>query len=215
MFRAVIYSLFIFSLYTLNGCTSTTEPAGVKDGYVILKAGTVKQFYNYSDSTYTNEKIYGIVTREDGQEVYILGHNNSSPYSHLLGYSYCFIRNDYYYFTQLVKDVNSVNPFREYRLGKVYPNDGDSWYSDEDTQNPERNYFTAHYIGQMKVPAGTFQNVYDFQYYDPTIEDTLHAYYAEGIGSIGSIHRHNKIFLNYALIGDRSYGKQIPAALLP
>lgn len=215
MYKIVLLSFFLFSLFILNSCTSTTEPTSLVEGYVILKVGLVKQYYNYNDSTYTNDKIYGKAIREDGQEVYIGAHSNSSPYIHQIDYSYYFIRDGYYYFTSLINYGDEKNPFHEQRIGKVYPKEGDSWYLDDNAPDSTKIQFIAHYIGQMTTPAGTFPNVYEYQFYDPEVKESYHVYYAEGVGSLGSISSRNKALLNYAKIDDKDYGEQIPAALLP
>ena len=219
MLKSVARSVLSMSLLLLGlSCTSPTNVTNVdeiEESYTPLKVGILKQYFFYSDSSYQNSKIVGRATREDGQETYITEINNSLVYNATIHSEYYFIKDGYLYATSLAKRNMSENPYNESRIAKVSPKDKDSWRIYAYPRDSETTLFTAHYIGQMETPAGIFQDVFNYQFYDKMISDTANVYYAEGIGHIGTKSKHQLFLMNYAKIGDKEYGKQIPIALLP
>ncbi len=205
----LLTSILIFG----HSCSSPTDFSEVDEtgeSYTPLKVGILKQYVNNSDGTYQNTKISGRASREDGQEVYIKESNTSST-NNSIHFSYLFVRDGYLYATSLVKRDTYENPYNETRIAEVFAEDGHNWriYDSKATS------FTAHYIGQMTTPAGVFQDVFNYQYFDTISADTAKVYYAKGIGHIGSLTKSRLVLVNYVKIEDKEYGQQVPAALLP
>jgi len=117
-------------------------------------------------------------------------------------------------FTSLVKNTRyPENLFLEGRIAKSYPKDGDNWYMNPSVPDSQKILITAHYVYQMSTPAGVFDDVYSFKFYD--FIDTVEVYYARKIGNIGSLNYSGLVLFNYVKIGDTEFGEQVPIALLP
>lgn len=199
-----------------TGCNSSpTAPVASQGNYAPLQTGMVKQYYDSTDNYYQNNKIYGTATREDGQKVYVEYISTSSRITNSIFQTYYFIRDGYYYASSLVKTGDSANPYQEVKIGKVHPQDGDTWTINYDQPDSSQLNITAKYVGDFSTPAGVFNNVYDFQYQDNLNNQLVHLYYAENIGHIATIEGNLKFLLNYAKIGDKEYGVQQPYAVLP
>lgn len=209
MSKSIFYAAsFIFSLF-LIGCSSPTSPTSSTANYTPLNVGLEKQYYSYTDNAYQTDNIAGKVTREDGQEVFIVKVEYKSPKDNQVDYSYVFTRNGFYYATSLINDKDdSKNPFHEMRIGKLNPKEGDSWVLREDMPDSLKIKFTANYVGELSTPAGQFQNVFDYYYFDPAKNDTTHVYYANGVGNIGSVTGHDKALINYVKTDKEELGQK-------
>lgn len=219
MFTLIGRSLFFISIFLLGlSCSSPTNVADTGENiasYSPLRVGIIKQSFSFADSTYQTSKILGRAFREDGQEVYISEITSSSKHiTDIRTYGYQFIKNGYLYSTLLVKGDLKLNPYHEVRIAKEFPDNGDSWILNPSAIDSNKILFTAFYIGQMTTPAGVFQDVFKYKFYDDTKLDTSTVYYAKGIGSIGSLSKYGLVLVNYVKIEDKEYGKLEPQGFL-
>jgi hypothetical protein len=220
MFNSIVRTILLFFIFIIfQSCDSPTAVIETQDfdnSYTPLKVGIEKQYFYYWDSTYQNSKISGKAYREDRQEVFI-EESNTLINPNQVHSSYLFIRDGYLYSTSLVKKFSESNPCGEIRISKVYPKDGDSWYSNQSAPDSAKLLITSKYVGDMITPAGTFKDVVSMQYIDESFgyPDTVNVYYVKGIGHIGSSSQFGLALVNYVKIGDKVYGVQEQIVILP
>jgi len=167
--------LFIFS------CGDDPVSSSYDDSYTPLTIGDVTQLIFLSDSSTILLEIIGTTQRTDGLSVCICGfkYGKSS-----LDTSYYCIKDGYLVATELEPVQNDpllilTNPFREQRIAKSHPSDGDRWI--HTPGEADTIWCIAIKVDAIDVPAGHFKNVFAFN-----IAGFLTVYYSQRIGWIGS-----------------------------
>jgi hypothetical protein len=200
---------FIFAIIFLGLCVSCSSPTNesevtdLENSYTPLAVGIEKQYLNLSDSTYSQSKISAIAFREDQQKVFVTEKIDFSSPLGRRSQSYNFVEDGFLYSTSLAKKEGE-STFYESCIAKVQPKSGDEWL----IVDSGKGSFKAHYIGIFETPAGIFEDVYNFQYFDQMINDSTKVYYAKGIGNIGSSSKQWLSLVSWIKIGEREYGKK-------
>lgn len=208
MFTKLILTWFIaaISFFIFYTCSDSTSPTTVSNNaYMVLNVGDERQVIYTQDSSTILMKIIGTTKRSDGLDVFI-GKQISGTSDTSLFESYYALTDSFYIATELkIGSSINENPFREQRLAKLYPLDGDTWlHTQGDYSTP---IMRAKFIGTKTVPAGIFNDVYGFH-----LDNLMTLYYARGVGYIGTkVEQDSNYFVTtYMKIGGRVYGKLFP-----
>ena len=96
------------------------------------------------------------------------------------------------------------NPFREQRLAKLFPAEGDTWIKIIGENPP--SYLIANYFLHKNTPAADFQNVFGFS------DNSITVFYAKGIGHIAStlVQDSVQILATFIKVNGKIYGEKIP-----
>jgi hypothetical protein len=105
------------------------------------------------------------------------------------------------------------NPFREQRLARSYPQQGESWKTSPGTHDTD--IFFADYRSAVKTECGIFARVCAFVLQPRFAGDTLCMipHYAPGVGYIGTDLNNDHLLdvsVAYSKVGGREYGKPWP-----
>lgn len=202
----VLYSILLISV--INTCSDSVEPESENLPYVSLTIGDERQLFFTTDSSTISYLVKEKLKRSDGYEVYAAewyyGKDTIPIVSHYA------IKEGYFIATELdtVNDSTHFlpeNPYREQRLAKLYPKDGDAWLNIPGDSNAV--FFVAKSIGTQQTPAGIFNNSYSY-----TLDNFLSVNYSKGIGHISSIILQDStgLLTNYIKVRGKTYGKKIP-----
>jgi hypothetical protein len=177
-----------------------------------MNVGDVRQIVFLSDSMTELRKIVRTVKRKDGLDVFAEELTVGTARPDTL---YYLIRDGFFMATELDSGSNPVNPFREQRLARINPTNGENWkhtlgYTDT-------TYFYTKYIGEQQALCGTFPNVYGFiltNTYNGILDTIMTIFYAPNVGYIGTDidkdFRH-EVSTSYVKVGDQVFGSQWPA----
>jgi hypothetical protein len=162
-------------------------PADNTESYTPLAMGDVTQLIFVKDSSTTVFSIVGQTRRKDGQRVFTAEskYGSAEPLT-----SHYFITDGYYVATELEPVGNDpvmleVNPYREQRLAKSFPEPGDTWLHTPGAADSA--YWIAEEIGTFPTLFGKVRDVYEFRLYNAGYRDPfLITYYAKDLGWIGS-----------------------------
>lgn len=196
--------IFLF----ISACDSTeTDNQKSVQSYVFLNIGDMRQIrgeYN-GLSYYETDEITGKTKRADSLEVYVMKITNQ-----LYGAvwdEYYFIRDGYYYWTDLDSTSGSEmlfgHPYNEQRLAKVNPTKGDSWHRyPKDTSS-----FTVEFQDVKTALAGQFFDVCALNLSSPNMT----IYYAANYGYIGTaIDSIDEYSITYVKSGEKEKGELVP-----
>jgi len=203
----LIFALILIAICV--SCTETVEPEIPNLPYVSLTIGDERQFFFTTDSSTVLYVVKEKLVRSDGFDVYTYewyyGKDTIPSLSHYA------IKDGFFIATELDTVRDSLyylpgNPFREQRLAKLYPKDGDIWQSIPGDSTSL--YFVAKNIGTQITPAGVFNNSFSF-----TLDNFLSVNYSKGIGHISSILLSDSsgVLSNYLKVKQKIYGTKIPA----
>jgi len=202
----LIYSLILISLFTT--CSDSVEPEIPNLPYMSLAVGDERQFIFTTDSSTVFYLVKDKLLRSDGLDVYSYEWYYGRDTVPMLGYY--SIKDGFFIATALdtVRDsINYIpsNPFREQRLAKLYPKDGDFWQNI--VGDSTALYFVAKNIGTQKTPAGIFHNSFSF-----TLDNFLSVNYSKGIGHIASIVLPDStaVLSSYLKVNHIVYGNKMP-----
>ena len=196
-------------LITLSiDCSNSVEPEILNLPFVSLTIGDERQFLFTTDSSTILYMVTEKLVRSDGFEVFTYEWYYGKDTIPVLGYY--AIKDGFFIATELDTVRDSIyylpnNPFREQRLAKLYPENGDIWRSiPGDSTTP---FFIAKNIGTQTTPAGVFNNSFSF-----TFNNFLSVNYSKGIGHISSILLTDSsgILSTYLKVNQRIYGEKIP-----
>jgi hypothetical protein len=155
--------------------------------YTPLSVGDMTQLVFTLDSSTTSLEIVGTEERQDGQVVY-KGLYKTGTFTPIENYYY--VSDGFFIQTELdtVRSIyldSQVNPFREQRLARSFPETGDTWMHTPSDSNA--GYFIATKAESFSTLWGKVDNVYKFDLYDPK-EATpfLTLFYGPDLGWIGS-----------------------------
>ncbi len=209
-------SIIILSFST--ACDTSTAPLNeitsiTTDEYMTLNVGDIRQFYMpYSNNStvYTVWRITGKTFRTDSTEVFINEWYTSiySSYSRRIEYS--FIRDGFYYYTELEKTSKIPgNPYFEQKLAKIKPHDGDKWLQTAGVlgQGVPPDSLTAKHLDEFETPAGVFYDIYSFT--GPGGEKTYYAKYFGYLGISFTTDKRDLFIVNYMKINGREIGKYV------
>ncbi len=186
-------------------CTSPTDINDLPD-YFPLKIGNKSQFIILSDSSTVLHEIIKKVTRQDGQDVFMILDKYGTG-ANRIDTTYLFVKENYLVSTHLdtVSNDNTVNPYMEQRLGKntISPVDSFPWIEGD------KNYWKVDFLDSISTFAGTFKNICTFTSYidsGRTIWGTT--YYSNNIGHIGTAGSDMVpwAMCSYIKVGDKEYG---------
>ena len=213
-----LVTVFLFSLILLN-CTSPNESNPIIDqseSYTPLYKGMEKEYISAEDSIQIFSDIVGNVIREDGQQLFILEersiHFRNDERNYNRYYRYQYFNDGFLYETSIVKREDQSNPFWETIFAKANPQNGESWELNPNNMADVNFKVSSEYIGDMKTPAGIFQNVYCFQFVDSVnfeYPDTFKTFYAKGVGNIAKYSGGIKTEVNYVKTENAEYGERI------
>ncbi len=162
--RIVLFMMIIIIVFLSCGENSTETPE--KKSYTPLGVGDKTQIIYLDDSSTTSLEIVDIVQRTDGQKVYrgLFKMGTQIP-----SVSYYLVSDGFFKSTELdtVPDdtlLQQVNPFREQRLAKSYPETGERWlHTIGDT---DEDYFIANHINSFSTLWGEVNDVFRYDLYD-------------------------------------------------
>jgi len=209
--------LFVSVLIFVISCSNPVDPYEDSKEYSSLNVGDMRQFcYPFSEFLTTKYLwiISGKTKRSDGLEVFICdSYNSTNPkYKYT---SYYFIKDGYYYSTELEKTNNiSYNPYFEQKLAKVYPKEGESWvqYSELAANDTVKYYLTTHFLKEFNTPARNFKDVCQLTssmiIRNEKLEDS-YIYYTKYFGYIGRSNINNPpslLVVNYMKINGKEIG---------
>lgn len=201
----LIYSLLLL----FAACSDSVEPEIISLPYMSLTIGDERQFFFTTDSSTILYIVKEKLQRSDGYGVYT--YEWYSGKDTIPSIRYYAIKDGFFIATELdtVRDSTNYvpgNPFREQRLAKLYPEDGETWQNIPGDSTAL--YFVAKNIGTQKTPAGIFHNSFSF-----TLDNFLSVNYSKGIGHIASILlADSTAFLStYLKVNNKIYGTKIPA----
>jgi hypothetical protein len=208
--KKLLLFLALIILPFISSCDSADSNDGSSE-YVLLNIGDLRQYTSIIDSVtyYSSWEVVKKARREDGLVVFATQWY-ASEYEREDFYSYYFIRDGYFYSTELAPVQDSLykdnlyndNPYNEQRLAKVSPFPDEKW-----TRNAESpDIFTANFIGKKSTPAGDFSDVFAFNLDEPG----MHLYYARNFGHIGTgLYNGEQILVNYIRVNGIERGKYI------
>jgi hypothetical protein len=202
----MLSSFLLFSLFL--ACTELVGPTFLNPPFVSLTIGDERQFIDKADSSTVLYIVKEKIQRSDGLDVYIFEWYSGTDTNSWK--SYYAIKDGFFIATELeiVSDSNyylPTNPYREQRLAKLYPEDGEIWQSIPGDSTS--SYFSAKSIGKQTTPAGTFDNSFSF-----TLDNLLSVNYSKGIGHISSIVLSDSsgILSTYIKVNGKIYGTKFP-----
>lgn len=201
--------IVLIAFSVIISCDSnSSEPEDINE-YMSLSVGDIREYSITDLNMYQIWEIKAKTKRVDNTEVYIGQWSSNLDSVDQNDISYYFIRDGYFFSTNLVMTANVGNPFNEQKLAKIYPKDGDKWVHTEGGTDSNKSYFYSKYIGDYTTPAGSFKDVFGF-----TLDNFLTVYYAKQFGHIGSSSATNpKVSyaqINYAKINGKDIGKFVP-----
>lgn len=203
---------FVFTVLIIlsaSSCSDAVVNPPDDPPYVSLQTGDERQFVLTTDSSTLLYRITGTTKRSDSTLVFrsewVYGTDTA------VNVSYYFIRDGYFIATDLdtTEQGHSAvpgNPFREQKLAKLYPANGDRWKSiNGDTSSI---YFTASFTDSTQTFAGRFSNCVCY-----SAGDILKIYYAKGVGHIASHFNQGegKYLASYIKTGGKVIGSKFPA----
>jgi hypothetical protein len=208
MKNKIFFLLSILIGCTLLSCSESTTPNDSSPSYVPLNVGDERQLLFTTDSSTVYYTVKAQLNRSDGLKIF--EYNWYYGTDTIPGILYYALKDGYFIATLLDTLRDSTyylpdNPFREQRLAKLYPKDGDAWLNIPGDSSA--TYFVAKNIGSQRTPAGLFYNCFSF-----TLDDIVSINYAKGIGHISSIvlPDSNGFLSTYLKVGGKVYGKKIP-----
>lgn len=211
--RFLCFALMSFVFLLIPSCSDPAEGLPDDPPYVSLHVGDERQLVWTSDSSTVLLTITGTTKRSDSTVVYrgewFYGTDTVTLISHYL------IKDGFFVATELDSTGGEGypplpgNPYREQRLAKLYPTNGERWISI--TGDSLSLQFTASAAGSKKTFAGPFMQCYSF-----TLGSFLHVYYAKGVGHIASDFGDStsRYLAIYIKTGKKVYGSKFPAKSL-
>lgn len=204
------FTLVSLVLLLIPSCSDPAEGIPDDPPYVSLNIGDERQLVWTSDSSTVLLTITGTIKRSDSTVVYrgewFYGTDTNLMISHYM------IKDGFFIATEL--DSTGVegfpplpgNPYREQRLAKLYPTDGEYWSSI--SGDSLSLWFIASDAGMRKTFAGTFMRCYSF-----SLGGFIQVYYAKGVGQIASEMggTTNRYLASYVKTGNKIYGSKFPA----
>ena len=208
--RFMISALFL-SLLLGNGCKDDPVSSQSDNSYTPLAVGDITQLVAAHDSSTVLLEIIGTTRRSDNATVYIgkwqYGRSGFDT-------SYYFLKGGYYVATELepVTDDSLLtlnNPYREQRLAKSFPNDGDQWI--HTPGSTDTTWWLAAELDSLDTPAGHFENVFAFH-----LGGFMTVYYGRAVGWLGTGTPFNltsqlDFACTYKYVGGKTYGHLLPA----
>jgi hypothetical protein len=211
----MLIAIALISSCSPNKSNNTSLP------YAERNVGDIKQLVYMYDSATILVKVIGETQRPDGQKVFTVEWTDGTELSRDTFYE--FVRNGYL----ISSDKDTLldtspsyipgNPYIEQYIAKAYPTIGDKWIHTPHSENDTNMFWIAKYNGDLTTYAGTFNNVFGFDLYDLSIDDTvptcyLTVYYAPGMDWVASIIAGNDTVLcSYSNIGGKEQGHLWPA----
>ena len=189
----------ILLAFAVQGCESSTENEP-NESDLYFHIGDVSQYLYANDTTYQQDKIIGQTRRSDNLKVFIkeiLYKSKRGISQHL---SYEFVRDGYYFSTELEKTTDSLykdNPYKEFKYNKVNITQGGNWKAAEGIPDSINIQFSVKNVDELETPAGKFTNIYSVYYYDKTMNTEVDQFYSKEYGRLGSRDNWEKILLNY------------------
>ncbi|RPI72978.1 MAG: hypothetical protein EHM47_07050 [Ignavibacteriales bacterium] len=207
--KNILILLILFLIFNLFiSCTDPVGPGVPGIPFVSLTVGDERQFMFNTDSSTILYKVKYEVLRSDGLQVFVyewLYGEDSIP-----RLDYYALKDGFFIATELdtVRGTISYlpdNPFREQRIAKLYPQEGEVWQSI--IGDSTSLFFTAKNIGVQKTPAGLFNNCYGF-----VLDNALSVNYAKGIGHVSSIFLSDNTgyVSTYIKVKSTTYGTKVP-----
>jgi len=203
--------ILIITIFAISGCKkNSVEPLpSTNKNYIPINIGDVRQIVSLADSSTILMKVVGTRKRSDSTKVFEMEwtYGIQKPNTH-----YYLLKDGYFMSTNLTSDSDSVNPFKEQRLGKVTPVNSEMWKSI--IGSSDSTFFIASYYKELNTLCGTFSNVYGFtltQTVGGIIDTILTPYYAENIGYIGTDAQQMALRASYLKVANHEYGTLWPA----
>lgn len=211
--KNLVVSLFILLLLffvssVFTSCSDSVEPIAENLPYMSLKIGDERQIVFANDSSTIFYRVNDSANRSDGMIVFSYAWyygTDTTP-----NISYYGIKDGFFIATELdtVKDSSNFipsNPFREQRLAKLFPSNGDTWQSI--VGDSLSGYFIASDIGAHQTFASTFNNCFSYKFCD-----FLSVIYSKGIGHIASIYLPDSsaYLSSYIKVNNKIYGSKMP-----
>ncbi len=192
-----------------------------------LHVGDIRELYmtTPNDTAYSLWKITGKARRPDGQEVFISEWYINSLDSNDMYYSFDFIRDGYYYGTEM--DSSSEypeNPYLEEKLAPINPFDGETFIQTAGVHNLDtsQDYNNARHLIDFDTPAGKFNNVYCIiGNRGAPYSVQVKTYYAKDWGYLGieyivsQGYVSERAVVNYMKINGMEIGKYVDMSKLP
>ena len=186
--KKLVYSSYLFlALLLLIQCKSTTTAESSSElSFTPLSVGDITQIIFTSDSSTTLFSMIGTTKRKDGKEIII----GTFKYGTQEPDTFYYLLSDGYFITSRIDSVTydssvvNVNPFREQRLAKSYPESGDSWL--HTIGDPDSIYWIAEKQDTFSSYFGNINDVFKFTLYENMYSPFLNTYYAKNMGWIGS-----------------------------
>ncbi|MBN1300580.1 MAG: hypothetical protein JW995_05140 [Melioribacteraceae bacterium] len=219
--KSIIFVLPALVIF-LHSCYHSTEPEQPepKIPYMSLNIGDIRQYYDIATGQYSQVEVINTTNRVDGQEVYVV--ENITYYANVkwIGYTYHFIRDNYFWQTYLdtVKEptINSVNPFLESKIINTYDNGNEYFLRTDGVADSERVFHESKIIDSVETSLQTFYDVLEINQIDPDTTNNRRMYYAKEYGLIETrMIYHNEIYILspiYVKVKDKEIGQYV---LLP
>jgi hypothetical protein len=149
--------------------------------------------------------------RQDGTDIFAIEwtYGTQEPDT-----SFYLIKDGFFMATEVKAVSDSTNPFREQRLAKVNPTDGESWK--HTLGNLDSTFFTAKYLKERHTYCGTFSDVFAFVLTNSnagTTDTILTTFYAKNIGYVGTdVNKdlYPDIQASYIKVGNQQFGALWP-----
>jgi hypothetical protein len=200
------FNYIILIIGLIYSCSDSVEPDNTDVPYVSLNINDERQFIYLRDSSTVLYKVKEHAVRSDGFPVYLFEWRRGTDSA---TYSYYAIKDGFFISTQIDTVRDSINylvqnPFREQRLAKLFPAEGDTWIKIIGENPP--SYFIANYFSHKNTPAADFKDVFGF------IDNSITVFYAKGIGHIASTLMQDsvEILATYIKVNGKIYGEKIP-----
>ena len=176
-------SVILFSLYQ---CKTNMDSSKNNVSYTPLAVGDITQMIMMKDSSTILFSIVGKATRADGKKVFLGLWKSGTQEPDT---SYYLVSDGYFKATELdtVKDDSLLaipNPFREQRLAKSFPEEGDTFI--HTIGEGDSSYWYAEKVDTLTTLFGKVNNVFRFQLYTGSRSLYLLTCYAKGIGWIAT-----------------------------
>ena len=210
--KTQIFILLVFCLLLfIYACTKSTQPSQVSN-YIPWNIGDARQIVYCADSSTILLRVVLTSKRQDGADIFALEWTYGT---HEPDTFYYLFKDGFFLSTNLEAGVDSINPFREQRLGRVHPTDGESWK--HTLGDLDSVYFTARHLNKQSTYSGIFYDVFAFVLTGQTggrIDTILTTFYAQHIGWIGtSLNRDFRLdySASYIKVDNLEYGSMMPA----
>lgn len=214
------YIIMTFLSIFLHSCSNSTEPEGQepKIPYMSLNIGDIRQYYDIDTEKYIQIEVVDVTKRVDGLEVYVMENVTIINSVKWIGYTYHFIRDDFFWQTNLdtVREptINNFNPFIESKLINIYSDGTEIFNKTEGVADSEKVIQESRIVDSVQTPLATFYDVLEMNQIDTDTTISIKVYYAKEYGHIETIiENNNEIYIIspiYIKVNNQEIGEYVP-----